>query len=73
MLTRTTDHKIPGVYIHVYRITKIGGPGPYNSLCHTGIRRYFLGLSLTWNRREAHMFYLVTEVGNFGHVVAEKS
>ena len=34
MLTRITDRKIPGVYIHVYRITKKWGPVPYNSLRH---------------------------------------
>ena len=46
--------------------------GPYNSLCHADDRRYFLGLSLTGNRREAHMFYLVREVGKFGHVFVEE-
>ena len=63
MLTRITDQKIPCVYIHVYRITKNWGPGPYNSLRHADNRRYFSGLSLTRNRREAHMFYLAREVG----------
>ena len=72
MLTRITDRKIPCVYIHVYRITKNWGPGPYNSLRHADNRRYFSGLSLTRNRREAHMFYLAREVGKFGHVLAEK-
>ena len=72
MLTRITDQKIPPVYIHVYRITKNWGPGPYNSPHHTDNRRYFLGLSLMWNRREVHMFYLAREVGKFGHVLAEK-
>ena len=55
MLTRITDRKIPCVYIHVYRITKNWGPGPYNSLRHADNRRYFSGLSLTRNRREAHV------------------
>ena len=50
MLTRTADQKILCVFIHVYQITKNRGPGPYNSLCHTDYRRYFLGLSLTQNR-----------------------
>ena len=45
---------------------------PYNSLRHADNRRYFLGLCLTRNRREAHMFYLAREAGNFGHVLAEK-
>ena len=72
MLTRITDRKILYVYIHVYQITKNWGPGPYNSLCHADNRKYFLGLSLTPNRREAHMFYLAREVGKFGHVLAEK-
>ena len=72
MLTRITDQNIPCVHIHVYRITKNWGPGPYNSLRHAENRRYFLGLSLTRNRREAQMFHLVREVGKFGHVLAEK-
>ena len=55
MLTRITDRKIPCVYIHVYRITKNWGPGPYNSLRHADNRRYFSGLSLTRNRTEAHV------------------
>ena len=63
MLTRITDRKIPCVYIHVYRITKNWGPGPYNSLRHADNRRYFSGLSLTWNQREAHKCYLAREVG----------
>ena len=50
-----SDPKIPCVYIHVYRITKTWGLGPYNSLHHADNRRYFLGLSLTWNPREAHV------------------
>ena len=72
MLTRITDRKIPCVYIHVYRITKNWGPGPYNSLRHADNRKYFSGLSLTRNRREALMFYLAREVGIFGHALAEK-
>ena len=55
MLTRITDQKIPCVYIRVYQITKIWGPGPYNSLRQADNRRYFLGLSLTQNWREAHV------------------
>ena len=42
-------------YIHVYWITKNWVPGPYNSLHHTDNRKYFLGLSLTRNRWEAHV------------------
>ena len=72
MLTRITDQKILCVYIHVYQITKNWGPGPYNSLHHAENRRYFWGLSLMQNWREAHMLYLVREVGKFGHVLAEK-
>ena len=72
ILTRITDWKIPCVYIHVYRITKNWEPGPYNSLRHADNRRYFSGLSLTQNLREAHMFYLAREVGKFGDVLAEK-
>ena len=72
MLTRITDGKIPCVYIHVYQIKKNWGPGPYNSLCHADNRRCFSGLSLTQNRREAHMFYLAKEMGKFGHALAEK-
>ena len=72
MLARITDRKILCVYIHAYRITKNWGPGPYNSLHHANNRRYLLSLSLMWNRREAHMFYLAKEVGNFGHALAEK-
>ena len=45
----------------------------YNSLrCHADNRRYFSGLSLMQNRREAHIFYLAREAGKFGHVLAEK-
>ena len=55
MLTRITDRKIPCVYIHVYRIKRNWGTGPYNCLCHADNRRYFSGLSLTRSRREAHV------------------
>ena len=41
MLTRSTDRKIPCVYIHVYRITKKWRPSPYNSLRHADNRGYF--------------------------------
>ena len=58
--------------IHAYRIPKNWGPSLYNSLCHTDNRRYFLGLSPTWNRREVHMFYLAGKVEKFGHILAEK-
>ena len=70
MLTRITDWKIPCIYIHVYRITKNWGPGPYNALRHADNKRYFSGHSLTRNRREAHIFYLAREVEKFGHVLA---
>ena len=38
-------------------------PGPHNFLRHADNRKYFSGLSLTRNRGEVHMFYLVREVG----------
>ena len=47
----------------VYHIIKNWGPGLYNFLRHTGNRKYFSSLSLTRNRREANMFYLVRGVG----------
>ena len=72
MLTRITDRKIPCVYIHVYEIIKNWGPGPYNSRLHADNIKYFSGLSLVRNQREAHMFDLAREVGKFGHVLAEK-
>ena len=72
MLTRSADQKIPCVYIHFYQVTRNLGPGPCNSLHHADNNRYFSGLSLTRNRREADMFYLAREVGKFGHVLAEK-
>ena len=49
--------------IHVYQIIKNWGPSPYNSLRHADNRKYFLGLSVTRNRREAHMYHLAREVG----------
>ena len=73
MLTRITDRKIPCVFIYVYCITKNGGLGLYNSLQQADNRRYFSGLSLTRNRREAQMFYLAGEVGKFGYVLAGKN
>ena len=72
MLTRITNQKILCVYIHVYRITKNWGPGPYNYLPHAYNRRYYSDLSLTRNRSEAHKFYLAGEIEKFGHVLAEK-
>ena len=72
MLTRITDRKIPCVYIRAYEKIKNWGRGPYNSLRHADNRKYFSGLSLTRNRREALMFYLAREVGIFGHALAEK-
>ena len=71
MLARFTDWKIPCVYIHVYQITKNWGLDPYNSLRHAGNRGYFFG-SVTQNQREAQMFYLLREVGKFGHNLADK-
>ena len=62
LLTRITDRRIPCVYTHAYHVIKNRGPGPYNSLRHADNRKYFSGLSLTRNRREAHMFYLAREV-----------
>ena len=46
---------------NVYQKIKNRGPGPYNSLRHAD-NKYFSGLSLTRNRREAHMFHLAREV-----------
>ena len=57
-----------------HRATKNWGTGPYNSLRHADDNRYFSGLSLTWNWREGHKFYLAKEVGKFWHVLGwEKS
>ena len=53
------------------QITKKWGPGPYDSLWHVDNKRYFL-VSPMQNQREAHMFYLAREGGEFGHVLAEK-
>ena len=72
MLTGITDQKILCVYTHVYRITKNWGSGLYNSLCHADNRRYFSGLPLMWNRREAYMFCLAKEMEKFGYVIADK-
>ena len=49
MLSRITDQKIPFVYIHVYKIVKNRGSGPYNLLRHTDNRKYFSDLSLMRN------------------------
>ena len=38
------------------------GPGPNNSLRHADNRKWILSISLTRNRREAHMFHLASEV-----------
>ena len=38
-------------------------PGLYNTVHHADNRKYFLGLSLIQNWREAHMFYLARKVG----------
>ena len=47
MLTRITEQKVPCVYIHVHRITKHLGPGPYNSLCHADDITYLVRGSYT--------------------------
>ena len=44
--------------IHVSQIIKNRVPALYNSLRHTDNRKYFLGISVTQNQREAHMFNL---------------
>ena len=67
MLTRITDRKVPCLSNNKKLTT-----WSYNSLRHADNRRYFSSLSLTRNRREAHMFYLARKVGKFGHVLAEK-
>ena len=72
MLTRIADRKIPCIYIHVYWIAKNWEPGPHNSLRHVDNRRYISGLSLTRNRREAHMFHLVREVGIYIMIIQFK-
>ena len=72
MMTRIAGQTIPSVYIHVYQIIKNWGTDLYNSLCHADNRRYFSGLSLKLNWREAHMFYLAREVGKFGNVLTQK-
>ena len=64
MLTRITDRMIPCVYIHVYRITKKLGPGPYNSLRHAN-RRYFSKLKgsarFTWRGKWENCGYVLAE------------
>ena len=55
MLTRITDRKIPCVYIHVYRITKNWGPGPYNSLRHADNKIFFGSLSNAKSKGSAHV------------------
>ena len=47
-------------------------PGPYNYLRHADNTKYFTGLSLTRNRREAHMFYWREKREKFGDVFAER-
>ena len=72
ILTRITDLKIPCVYIHVCQKIKKCRPGPYNSLRHADNIIYFLGLSLTWNREEALMFYCRGKWEKFGDVLGER-
>ena len=66
-VNKYTDQKLQAgrfpVSIHFYKIIKNRGPGPYNSLRHADNRKYSSGFFLTWNRGEAHVFYLVREVG----------
>ena len=50
MLTRITAH--------VYHVMKNRRPGPYNSSRHADNRKSFSGLSLTRNRREAHVLFV---------------
>ena len=62
------------MYNHVYQ--KKRGPGPHNSLCHAGNRKYFsdLSFSLIGNRKEA--FNVSPGQGNrkkFGDILAEKN
>ena len=58
--------------IHVYQIIKNQGHGPYNYLCHADNAKYFMGLSLTQNKREVDMFHLMRVVKKFGDVLAKK-
>ena len=55
MLTRITDRKIPCVYIHVYRITKNWGPGPYSSLRHGDNKIFFGSLSNAKSKGSGHV------------------
>ena len=63
ILTRITYWGISCVYIHIYQTIKNWGSGPYNSLRHADDRKYISGLSLTQKWREAHMIYLLRDVG----------
>ena len=68
MLTRTTDQKIPYVYIHVCQIMEdLVCIILYISLMIEDI----FWVSLMQDREEAHIFYLQREVGKFVHVFAE--
>ena len=55
MMTRITDQKVQCVYIHVCQIIRNQGPGPYYLLRYAESRKYFSGLSLIQNQREAHV------------------
>ena len=71
-MTRITGRKIPCVYIHIYQIIKNRGPGPYNSLRDADNRKHFLGPSLTWNWREAHVLLGKGNGEKFGDALAVK-
>ena len=60
------------MYIFVYHIIKNRGTGPYYSLRHADSRKYFSGLFLTQNRREAHMFYLLRQLRRISSFCWEK-
>ena len=59
------------VYTRIYQIIKKWGPGPYNSLHYADNWKYFLGFSPR-NRKEAHMFHLLKEVGKIWRCLAEE-
>ena len=62
-MTRITDRKIPCVYSCLSNKKKIGDLVRTVLSVMLIIENVFLGLFLTGNQGEAHMFYLAREVG----------
>ena len=62
ILTRITYRRILCVY-SCFTNNKQRGPVPHCPLLHNDNRKYFSGLSLIRNRREAHVIHLAREVG----------